>query len=448
MNRNRFEQDTHLPHWAYRLLALAAAVIGLACSAVTARFFVLGLERTESDGLAREALILAGVLMIVVELAAFGLSALLPRERLKALRVRLIWTGIALVAFEIATLYAVQVTLVRSSDAVHQGTSSRIGHLEASIASNRRAAAALVATGARSGESQYASSRADGAQALREAARIEQRNAALSAELSQLQAGQRPTLTTILGEDGMVWYSVARGVLIVGMGLVMFAAAGALLRAGRSVAATGAVAAPLGNVVAPSVTAAKASPGYAHGIQAAPAGLPTALPSVARRWLSAGVPLAAIPAAAFAAPTVTVSVPAPAQGAARATVAAQSQPAPVPTVAAESPAHEATVTTASRSKRQPAPRKRVTVEVGSKRDSGVGDLDGHRYRRIVASVRAGQLTPSVRAIQRSEGGGTVTVRGYLQQMERDGVIERQGRGYALRGAPVDPRQMALIGGAA
>jgi hypothetical protein len=78
MNRNRFEQDTHLPRWAYRLLALAAAVIGLACSAVTARFFVLGLERTESDGLAREALILAGVLMIVVELAAFGMAALLP----------------------------------------------------------------------------------------------------------------------------------------------------------------------------------------------------------------------------------------------------------------------------------------------------------------------------------------------------------------------------------
>lgn len=443
MNRNTFEQDAHLPRWAYRLLALAAAVIGLACSAVTAQFFVLGLERTESDSLAREALILAGVLMIVVELAAFGLSALLPRERLKALRTRLIWTGVALVAFEIATLYAVQVTLVRSSDAVHQGASSRIAHLEASIAQNRLAAAALVATGARSGQSVIASSRADGAQALREAARIEQRNAALSAELSQLQAGQRPTLTTVLGESGMVWYSVARGVLIVGMGLVMFAAAGALLRAGRSVAASGSAA-----VMPGSVTAAPARTGYAHGIQAAPAGLPTGLPSTTRRWLSAGVPLAAIPAAAFAAPTVTVSAPAQAQGAARATVAAQSQPAPVPTVAAESPAHEATVTTASRSKRQPAPRKRVTVEVGSKRDSGVGDLDGHRYRRIVASVRAGQLTPSVRALQRSEGGGTVTVRGYLQQMEREGVIERQGRGYALRGAPVDPRQMALIGGEA
>ena len=63
-------------------------------------------------------------------------------------------------------------------------------------------------------------------------------------------------------------------------------------------------------------------------------------------------------------------------------------------------------------------------------------------------MRAGWLTPSVRAIQRSEGGGTVTVRAYLQQMEREGVIKRGGRGYALCAAPVDPRQMDLIGGAA
>lgn len=428
-----FEQDAHLPRWAYRLLALAAAVIGVACSAITAKFFILGLERTESDGLAREALIAAGVLMIVVELAAFGLSALLPRERLQALRWRLIVTGAALVAFEIATLYAVQVTLVKGADAAHQGASRRIAHLEASIAQNRQAAAALVATGARSGQSVIAASRADGAQALREAARIEQRNADLSAELARLQADQRPTLTTVLGEDGMIGYAVARGVLIVGMGLVMFAAAGALLRAGRSVPAT---------TTAAAAQVPVARSGYAHGLDAAPAGMPTALPSTARRWLAAGMPLAALPAAmpaAFAAPSVTVTAPAP-------TVA--SADAAGSTVTADVPSQAATVTNVSRSKRRAAPRQRVKVEVGSKRDSGVGELDGHRYRRIVASVRAGRLTPSVRALQAAEGGGTVTVRAYLQQMEREGVIKREGRGYALCAAPVDPRQMDLIGGAA
>ena len=445
-NRNPFERDSHLPRWAYRLLALAAATIGLACSAITAKFFIIGLERTESDSLAREALILAGVLMIVVELAAFGMAALLPRERLKALRTRLIWTGIALVAFEIATIYAVQVALVSSSDATHQGTSSRIAHLEASIAQNRKTAAALVATGARSGESQHASSRANGAQALREAARIEQRNAALSAELSQLQAGQHPTLTTVFGEAGMIGYSVARSVLIVGMGLVMFAASGALLRAGRAVSVAGASAQSLDTRPTPS---APIRTGYAHGTEAAPAGVPAALPSAARRWLSAGLPLAAIPAAAFAAPGVTVTAPAVAATPAGASVTPESHPAPAPAPAASpsSQVQAASVTTESQPRRKASPGKRAAVEVGSKRDSGVGDLDGHRYRRIAASVRAGRLKPSIRAIQAAEGGGTATVRAYMQQMERDGVIERTSKGYALRGAPVDPQQMNLIGDA-
>ena len=446
-NRNPFEQDSHLPRWSYRLLALVAATIGLACSAITAKFFIIGLERTESDGLAREALILAGVLMIVVELAAFGMAALLPRERLKALRTRLIWTGIALVIFEVATIYAVQVALVGSSDATHQGTSSRIAHLEASIAQNRQTAAALVATGARSGESQHASSRANGAQALREAARIEQRNAALSAELSQLQAGQHPTLTTVFGAAGMIGYSVARSVLIVGMGLVMFAASGALLRAGRAVSVAGSSAQSLDTLPKPS---APSRPGYAHGTEAAPAGLPAALPSTARRWLSAGVPLAAIPAAAaFAAPGVTVTAPAVAATPGRAAVTPESHPAQAqaPAASPSSQFRAVTATAETQPRRKASTRKRAAVEVGSKRDSGVGDLDGHRYRRIAASVRAGRLKPSIRAIQAAEGGGTATVRGYMQQMERDGVIERTSKGYALRGSPVDPRQMNLIGDA-
>lgn len=446
-HRNHFEQDSHLPRWAYRLLALAAATIGLACSAITAKFFIIGLERTESDGLAREALILAGVLMIVVELAAFGMAALLPRERLKALRTRLIWTGVALVAFEVATIYAVQVALVSSSDATHQGTSSRIAHLEASIAQNRQTAAALVATGARSGESQHASSRANGAQALREAARIEQRNAALSAELSQLQAGQHPTLTTVFGAAGMIGYSVARSVLIVGMGLVMFAAAGALLRAGRAVSVAGSSAQSLGTRPTPS---APIRTGYAHGTEAAPAGLPAALPSAARRWLAAGVPLAAIPAAAaFAAPGVAVTAPAVAATPAGEPVTPESHTAqaPAPAASPSSQSRAASATAETQPRRKASPRKRAAIEVGSKRDSGVGDLDGHRYRRIAASVRAGRLKPSIRAIQAAEGGGTATVRGYMQQMERDGVIERNSKGYALRGTPVDPRQMNLIGDA-
>ena len=70
--------NTCLPRWAYTVLAVLAAVIGLASSAVTAQFFVMGLQRVEPDTFARDALMAAGLLMVVTELAAFGLAALLP----------------------------------------------------------------------------------------------------------------------------------------------------------------------------------------------------------------------------------------------------------------------------------------------------------------------------------------------------------------------------------
>ena len=75
------QNDTSLPAWAYVLLACVAAAIGLASSGITAQFFVLGLQKIEEDAMARDLLIATGALMIVTELAAFGVAALLPERR-------------------------------------------------------------------------------------------------------------------------------------------------------------------------------------------------------------------------------------------------------------------------------------------------------------------------------------------------------------------------------
>ena len=84
------EAAQHLAPWAYRTMAVAAAAIGIAASIVTARFFVAGLLQLEADAPARDALIAGGMLMIATELAAFFIAALLPTERLRALRVQLL----------------------------------------------------------------------------------------------------------------------------------------------------------------------------------------------------------------------------------------------------------------------------------------------------------------------------------------------------------------------
>ena len=54
-----------------------------------------------------------------------------------------------------------------------------------------------------------------------------------------------------------------------------------------------------------------------------------------------------------------------------------------------------------------------------------------RYQRLRAGVLAGQIKPSVRALREAGGGGTDTVRRYLQQLAAEGVITKEGQGYTL-----------------
>ena len=410
MTTNILADDSPLFRTTYFFLAALAGVIGLATSVITARFFVIGLERTEADSTTREVLILAGVLMIVVELAAFFIAALLPRRQLRALRWQLTACAVLLVGFEFATIATTQMVMAQSADAVHDGTSGRIASLKATIAGQRAAAAALVATGTRSGQSVIASSRAEGAQALREAARIEGRTAALSAELERLQAAQRPTLTTVLGEPLTLAYNCARAGLITVMGLVMFAAAGALLRAGRQVKAS----------ALPALV-----PAFASSAPALPRGAVPAVPT-GRRWAAAAGlgGAAAMAAPAFAAvptmiaPAVPIAASASTSMHTGALTSMQSD--------ADAPMVDAVAAPTKKARRAAAPR------AGSVRDTGVGENDGARFLRVKEGVEAGRIKPSQRAIYAAEGASQQVARRYLGQLLADGVIVEQGRGRGYR----------------
>ena len=225
--------DTPLPRWAYVLLACLAAGIGLASSAITAQFFVLGLERAEPDAVARDLLIATGFLIVATELAAFGVAALLPVHQLRSLRYKLMVCGSLLLAFEATTIYATQVTLLQVSEAAGTASSTRVADLRVSIDQRRQAAKGLRENGALQSASSNAWTRTLGANALRDALKVEQGIEPLSAELMQLQRESKPAMSSVLGQEGMLWYSVARALLISVMGLFMFGAAGALLREAR-----------------------------------------------------------------------------------------------------------------------------------------------------------------------------------------------------------------------
>ena len=422
------EHNTHLPAWAYFALAFITAAIGLAASGVTAQFFVIGLQQLESDELARDALVAAGILMILTELAAFGLAALLPAQRLRALRWQLMVIGALLVGFEGVTIYATQIALARTSENAHASIGSRISNLEQTIAAQRASAAALRAAGARDAESKYPWIRQQSAETLRQAVQIERRMEPLSAELQKLHAQQRPTLKDALGDAGVLWYSVVRSLLISVMGLVMFGASGALLRAaraGRVAPALPAAAAP-GSALPQPATAAPATVAQPHS-SAAPA---NALPADAPQplfgaglgnWGKVGAMGAAAltPVAAFAAPSPLAQAPAQQHSGAE---MASTDSTSASTVAQEGGSTVwSTVQHASSTAQQPVQAQFDAIE--AQRDT--------RYDHLKAGVGVGAIKPSVRGLQAVAKIGTATARAYLAQMADDGVIVRAGQGYTL-----------------
>ena len=58
--------------------------------------------------------------------------------------------------------------------------------------------------------------------------------------------------------------------------------------------------------------------------------------------------------------------------------------------------------------------------------------DDARFLRVRVGIEAGRIKPSLRAIYAAEGASQEVARRYLVDLEQAGVIERAGRGYALR----------------
>ncbi len=454
--------DHHLSPRAYYALAVLASLVGLAASYVTIRLFALAIQQGESDGPARELLTLAAVLFVAAELAAVFIAGLLPVQRLRALRWQLTVCAVVLLAFEAVSLYGARVTLAQASESRAGAAEGRARQLRASIEANRSAAAALIAAGQRSSQSLIATSRADGAQSLRDAAALEAATARLTAELAVLEAARAPTPTAVFGESGVIALAVTQSLLVSGIGLVFLGAAGVLVRSARDAAGAAASlhraasidAAVATRAAAPSlqadaVTATRRAPLAVEQFQALPRGAVAAVPTWGRSALAAGaglVTLATAPAqAAQAAQTPEPPVPAPTastpQPPAASTTA--SPPASVPlhppaapaastslhppasTPSASTSLQDDTATPASRARRPAAAR------AASVRDAD-DEADAARFLRVRAGIEAGRIKPTIRALYAAEGASQTVATRYLLMLEQAGVIRRAGRGYALR----------------
>ena len=239
-----------MPPSTLRALAALALLLAAACAVVNGWFFALGLDRLEPDATARAPLLLAGWLMVATEHVAVGLAALLPVAAFAGLRRRLLWLGLALLAFECVSMFAAQRALEHSSVMATSAQTSHAAGLRAAIDSQRATLEQLRHNGARQSESANAWRMHLGATALRDSLAGQQRLQALESELAALQGGIRPTLTGVLGESGATTLAAARALLIGVMGLVLMSAAGQLWAASRPSAAPQAI----DTVRAPAVT--------------------------------------------------------------------------------------------------------------------------------------------------------------------------------------------------
>lgn len=400
--------DSHLRPAAYYSLALLAGAIGLSASYVTVQLFALAIQATEPEGTARELLTLTAALFVAAELVAMFVAGLLPVRRLRALRWQLTACAVLLVGFEAVSIYGARVALAQTADAHADAGAGRAAQLRAGIEANRRAAAALVEAGQRSSQSAIASSRADGAQSIRQAAALEADTRHMATELAQLQAARAPTTTAVFGESGVIALAVAQSLLISGIGLLFLGAAGGLARAARDASGTASTNALPAQADAPTDAppVAAAAPVQqrlrvaVEQTQATPRGTAAAVPTWRRyTLLAAGAGLA------------TMGTP-----------LAQAEPRQTPaqfTDAATNavPDHaDALVTAAS-----DAPQAGTDAPD-----------DDARFLRVRQGIEAGRIKPSIRAIYTAEGASQQVARRYLVELEQAGVIERAGQGYVLR----------------
>lgn len=398
------QQDAHLSARTYAIISFVFGLIGFTASAITAQFFIVGLLKLETDALARDALIAAGVLMIIAEVLAFGIASLLPRNQLASLRLKLIAIGLVLLAFEGVTIYITQIALAQTANADAQASTTRIESLRSAIEGQRKSAVALRENAERQGASQHSWVRADGAKSLKEAIAIEAGIARQADQLASLEAVQRPTLASILGQDGLVVYSVARALLVSTVGLMMCAASGALLRARRSVIAASAPAQVYLSGNEPAAAAALAQESVPKAVVATPKrpGL-----FFGGRGYAVIAPIAA-------------SLTAPAFGTIRSAfdVPVASTPAQASTAAKK--LHPEGTT----------PNKQKMVRAAMQ-DSGVGPDDGSRFFRVRQGILSGEIKPSLREIWKAVRASQRVSKRYLEKMEEAGEITRGRRGYVL-----------------
>lgn len=394
MGHNEKQHSARARNSANLCLLLALLTMG-----VTAWFVVEGIQATEPDSPARWAKVASGVLLLVLEVAAFWLAGQWHEHKgvLRALG----WTVLAL---EITLMSVSQISIGLTAAKAASNGAGNIEELRAQAKEDRAAAESLRADAANLRASKHAWKR-DEAVKKSAAAAEKSKSAAAAVEALEKRTVEKVStpLIEFVGLGGLIGLSVALSAALSLAGIVLSHVAGSLRdrASGESkpvdvqilelLQKIHGTAEPVKEAPAPAQP-----PSYTR--QAiAPKGVPTYRKAI----FAAGVPLAAMAAPmVHAAPQVQTAAPA-------ATVN-------VDTPAADTPVNVDTPKAA-------APRGEIM-------DTGIGEHDGHRYRRALAGVKAGTVRPSIDGLHAGVRASAPTARRYLEAWAKAGEIVKNPEG--------------------
>lgn len=409
------EHDRHLPRALYAVLALLCGALGLWASVITLRYFKHGAVILEADASAQVLALAAATMFVFAEMGAFALFSVLPVHRAAALRWKLITFVVAVLALEVVTVVAVQMAMTKSADMTQHSAAQRAQDLRRQIEQAETEATALRNQAGQLANAEHSWVKAGAPKVAAMAASASAKTGALYEELAKVDSVQRPSLIGLFGEDWAMAYAIARGVLVSCAGLVFWGAVGALWRMFSA-----------GEAGQPQQFVQQFTPATPAAQQPAQA---PAVPALGQVQQSATV--ATLPAPSWKPWTWGAALPL-ALGAVAGVPNANAQAAQAPTVA-QVPAAKPEAETKPKPKRSPVRPVRDVLATGQKVDTGTGERDGSRYRRVLDAVKAGSLRPSIPAIQKAEGGSYRTITGYLEAMASEGVIQKtpSGRGWVL-----------------
>jgi hypothetical protein len=404
-----------------RFTSVLCFLLAILTVVVTGWFIIEGIEATEPDSPARLAKIAAGILLLILELSAFGIAGQWTEYKtvLRSL-------GFFILALEITLMSVSQISIGMTAGKAATHGKDNSSELREQAKENREAAAALRADADKLRKSKHAWKQEEAAKKSSEAAALSRGAGASVADMSKANTAAVSTpVIEVVGERGLIALSIALSVALSLSGITLMHVAGSLRRR-----ASGAL--PVDLQILELLQRVHGVPGGQAVPRLAPSPATPAAPAkqaatpVYSSWTGKGIPLATVGALGVmgAAQTVQAAPAAPTAAPVNADRAAAMTPVNVNPLSPVNDYPPAVVTPVNVDPQAPAKkaRKARVAHDGAVMDTGVGEHDGYRYRRALAGVKAGTMRPSRDGLFAAVGASPPTAKRYIEAMAAAGEV--------------------------